>query len=429
MMKMRAKDFSAIFLFLILAVPAICFGSGFYTADQSAKATGLGTANVASVDDASAAYFNPAALADLDGAHLMSGVTVYDISGRFKSDNGPDDELENALIPLPYLHAAYKTSEKSAIGLAVVSDFGLATDWEDDWDGRFITGATYADSMAITVNPVFAYEISPRISVAAGPVLRYFSFDLQNQVPNLLGGYGIGPAVAETGSQVEGEAWGYGFSVALKARLTESIEFGVSYRSKTEHTLSGDFTIDDQGVNGYTNCPIEAEVTLPAYADIGLSWHRDRWTVSAAVLWTQWSAYDELKVTFGQTQGIAGLNQADGYSMSTRWDDTWTYKLGVEYALNPTWSLRSGIIYDPTPVPDDTLDPLVPVGDRLDFTFGLGFYRGAWHIDAAYLLVTSEDRRFDNANGDFSDWGMATVSGEFEDFVTHALAISASYRF
>jgi long-chain fatty acid transport protein len=426
---MKPRFLPAILLILFLATPAICFGSGFYTADQSARATGLGTANVASVDDASAAYFNPAALADLDGAHLMSGVTVYDISGRFKSDNGADAELEDGPIPLPYLHAAVKTSEKSAIGIAVVSDFGLATDWEDDWEGRFITGGTYADSMAITVNPVFACKLSPRWRVAAGPVLRYFSFDLQNQIPNLLGAYGVGPAVPETGSQVEGDDWGHGFSVALKAQLTDAVHFGVSYRSKTKHTLSGDFTVDDQGVNGYTNCPIKAEVTLPAYADIGLSWHRGRWTVSAAALWTQWSAYDELRVTFAHPQGVAGLNPTDGYAMTTRWDDTWTYKLGVEYALNPTWRLRSGIIYDPTPVPDDTLDPLVPVGDRLDFTFGLGFDKGAWHVDAAYLLVTSENRRFDNANGDFSDWGMPTVSGEFEDFVTHALEISASYRF
>lgn len=71
-------------------------------------------------------------------------------------------------------------------------------------------------------------------------------------------------------------------------------------------------------------------------------------------------------------------------------------------------------------------DPLVPVGDRLDFTFGLGFDKGAWYFDAAYLLVINEDRRFDNTNGDLGDWGMETGSGEFEDFVTHALAISAS---
>ncbi|BBO76662.1 hypothetical protein DSCW_40790 [Desulfosarcina widdelii] len=115
--------------------------------------------------------------------------------------------------------------------------------------------------------------------------------------------------------------------------------------------------------------------------------------------------------------------------MSTRWDGTWTYKLGVASALNPTWSLFSGIICDPRPTPDDTPDPLVPAGDRLDFTFGLGFDRRAWHIDAAYLLVTSENCRFDSTNSEFSDWGMSTVSGELEDFVTHALAIRVNYRF
>ena len=429
---MRRHAIISILLLTLSTIAANALGSGFYSGDQSAAATGMATAVVASVNDASAVYFNPAALTELEGARVMGGVTVYDMSGQFNSDDGTSTELENSPIPLPHLYASWKASQKLAFGLGVFSDFGLATDWQDDWSGRFILGSTYAESMAVNFNPVIAYAINPRLSVAAGPVIRYFRFDLQNQIPNLLGGLGIGSSPAETpetGSRVEGDDWAYGFNLALKASLTDSIQVGISYRSETNHSLSGDFSLDDEGINGYTDASMEADVTLPAYADVGVAWQIDKWTLAAGVLWTQWSSYDALRITFDQPQGVAGINLTEGYSVQTRWEDTWSCKLGVAYELNRHWNLRTGIIYDPTPVPDDTLDPLVPVGDRLDVTCGIGYNNGPLHVGVAYLLVTSESRRFDNEIGDLGDWGLPGVTGEFDEFTTHALALSASYRF
>jgi hypothetical protein len=99
---------------------------------------------------------------ELEGARVMGGVTVYDVSGTFNSDDGTSADLENSPIPLPHLYASWKAGQKLAVGLGVFSDFGLATDWQDDWSGRFILGSTYAESMAVNLNPVVAYAIIPR---------------------------------------------------------------------------------------------------------------------------------------------------------------------------------------------------------------------------------------------------------------------------
>lgn len=426
---MKRTIVAAVCLALLVLTSSSASGSGFYTSDLGARSTAMGAASVASVDDASAAYFNPAALTGLDGINVSGGVTVYDVSGEFKSDSGETARLEDSLIPLPHVYVSGKAGDRVALGFAVFSDFGLATDWEDDWQGRFLLGSTYAESLTVNLNPVVAYQVTPALSVAAGPVARYFSVDLQNQMPNLLGGFGIGPsplAVSETGSRIEGDDWSYGYTVALKARLTEALDLGVSYRSKTDHTLSGDFKIDDDGVNGYTDASIDVEATLPAYADIGLSWHRNKWTLAVGVLWTQWSSYDELGFAFDRLQGVPGINQTGGSSVVTDWEDTWSWKLGAEYAPVPDWRLRAGLIFDPSPVPDATLDPLVPVGDRLDFTLGLGYSKGPLKVDLAYLLITSEDRSFQTSG---AEAGLPDISGDFERFVTHALSVSASYRF
>ena len=423
--KLAAVLISALFFL----VPAQTWASGFFTSDQGAKTTSMGAATVACIDDATAVYFNPAALTEMDGVEAAMGFTTYYITGKFKSDSGADASLDEGLAALPHFYARAKVTDRLAFGLATYSDFGLQTDWEDNWEGRFMTGATFGETQTISINPVVAWKVSPALSIAAGPVIRYMSVDLKNRVPNLLGALGILPAVAETGMEIEGDDWAYGYSLALMAHLTDRLSLGVTYKSETRHNLTGDFSIDDDGLNGYSDTSVTARITLPAYADIGLAWTQGKWTLAGAVLWTQWSSYDQLSVNFGTTQGVPGVNAVDGMTMKTRWDDTFTFKLGAEYALTPQWDLRCGVLYDPSPVPDDTLDPLVPTGDRLDFTLGFGYTRGALKVDVAYLLINDEGRRFDNAVGDFTAWGMSRITGEFDDFTTHALAVSVSYSF
>ncbi len=63
-------------------------------------------------------------------------------------------------------YITHKFNDKVSAGLGVFNPFGLATEWPDNWVGRYIT--TKAEMTTYNINPVFSLQITPEISVAAG---------------------------------------------------------------------------------------------------------------------------------------------------------------------------------------------------------------------------------------------------------------------
>ena len=52
------------------------------------------------------------------------------------------------------------------------------------------------------------------------------------------------------------------------------------------------------------------------------------------------------------------------------WRDSWRVSVGGSYQLNPSPILRSGIMYDETPVPDSTRAPRLADADRILIAVG-----------------------------------------------------------
>ncbi len=94
--------------------------------------------------------------------------------------------------------------------------------------------------------------------------------------------------------------------------------------------------------------------------------------------------------------------------------------------VNKIVDLRAGLVFDESPIPDQTLDVLVPSGDRWLFTAGLGVHCNKWTCDFAYNFLFDEDRTFNNDAG-VSPAGALT--GEFKDIYAHIFGINVSYKF
>ncbi len=425
----------------LVAVLSVCIvsflsvsvhGSGFYNSEHGNKAIGMGGAFVSVADDPTAVYYNPAGIVQLDGVQTAAGVSVFSLSGDFKSDSGNNASLESTVEVIPNAYLTYKMNEKWSLGLGTFTDFGLVTDWEDDWEGRFIIGGTYAETKTHTINPVVAYGINDRISISAGVYAKYIEVELRNRIPNLLGGLGIGPSpvdVPESESTLDGDDWSYGFNLGFLAKIADHWQVGLAYRSQVDYTICGQFAVADPGVNGYSSTNSTADLSLPAYANVGVSWSNEKWTFAGEMLWTQWSTYDKLEAKFETSQGVPGINEVDGISSNKDWNDTFSWRLGFQYGINANWQVRGGIIYDPSPIPDETVDPMVPSGGRIDYSIGLGYSKGPLTIDASYLLVTDEGRTFNNEVGDLTAIGQGQVTGEFENFYVHVIGATLTYRF
>jgi len=98
-------------------------------------------------------------------------------------------------------------------------------------------------------------------------------------------------------------------------------------------------------------------------------------------------------------------------------------RVGIEYLLNDTWAFRFGYVYDQSPIPDDTLDFMVPADDRNMFNFGLGYSYKNFTVDGAYTYLILDDRDVSANSGIYRD------AGELHDGHAHMFSLSLTYRF
>ena len=106
------------------------------------------------------------------------------------------------------------------------------------------------------------------------------------------------------------------------------------------------------------------------------------------------------------------------------WEDAWAYRFGVQYSVLHWLDLRAGFVYDEKAVPDETLSPLLPSGDRQLYTFGASGHYKSLTLDFAYNYLVDENRTWNNEKGDPSLLQAATgvisrVTGEFKDGSAH----------
>jgi long-chain fatty acid transport protein len=226
-------------------------------------------------------------------------------------------------------------------------------------------------------------------------------------------------------------AWGYNFGLLLKP--TPNSRVGFSYRSPfTVHiknadaditNISGDVIAFPLGpipggtVPGTTPGVVKppsapaagnsygtkasTKLNLPATATLGMAYNWDRLTVEADIDWTFWSSWKRLDIDI-QDQGalVADINS------NRQWEDVAAFRIGAEYRVTDPLALRVGFVYDPTPVPAETMDAFIPDADRLNYMVGAGYKFGNWTIDGAFMYVDKQDRTVNNqTSGPFPSYG------------------------
>jgi long-chain fatty acid transport protein len=434
----RLATLLCLFLGLIATNAA---GSGFGVFTQGARGMGQANAVVAHPVGPSSLYFNPALLPEISGTQLEAGTTLVVTDRTFSptSANGQssDSEEPNHFPSSFYLTHSYANG--IATGLGVNFPFGLSTEWSDSWDGRFI--ATKSKVFTSNINPVVAWQSTPRLALAAGLDLMYLDAELQRRINTTAVGFianppgGLGP-LGEINQKFTGNDWGVGYNLGLHLKLMDNLAFGAIYRSKVDMTVTGTtgFNIPaDAAAFGldafFPNTGGKADITLPAQAAFGLAWTAtDKLTLEAGARWENWSAFNELRIKFDQPV----LNQTE-FTTPRDWDDTWAFNIGGEYQLNETITLLAGYLYGDNPVPDSTFDPSIPDADSQVMTLGTLISSGSWDLALAYGYEHHKDRSKNNAIADPLDPGAATYPASAASGVysadSHLFALSVGYRF
>ncbi len=408
---------------VLLAFSSLCaastaYGSGFGIFTQGASALGQADAVVAHTDEPSAIFFNPALINDLPGTQMEIGTTLIFPSREFKSDlTGSTSEGEDTMYYPSTFFLSHSFNDKVSAGLGVFNPFGLGTEWDDDWEGRYI--ATKSEITTYTVNPILSYRITPRVSFAAGVDFLWFDTTLKKRIS--LADYGL----PDAGQKFSGDGNGIGYNLGILINISDNISLGASYRSEIDVDVDGDasFKLPSPLLSGvFPNTGGETDITLPQQVFAGISYiASDQLTLEAGLRWEDWSSFKELTIDLDQP--IAGQTSI---TEPKNWDSTYAVNIGAKYKLNKVVSLLAGYLYSENPVPDTTFEPSVPDSDTHLFCVGTDMKFKKFKIAMSYAYQRQEDRNKNNFVGGKDP--SRSANGRYETEL-HLLGISLAYRF
>lgn len=383
------------------AASGSAMASGYALREQSTVAFGNAFAgSAAAAEDPSFMFFNPAGLTRLPGNQVVVGGSMVMPDSHFKNGeastargvglsggDGGNDVASDALVPVFYaqwdIQQTFDLDENVKFGLGVNVPFGLESDYANGWMGRYY--ALHSRLSSISINPVVAYEVIDGLSIAAGPQFQYTDARLTNAIDFGSIAQASGPPLsrlARPGQQdgrstVDGDDWGYGYSLGVLYEPWKGTRFGAAFRSSIDHNLRGnaDFRLDSAGVGqlisartgAFTNTGAQAKIETPWAATFGF-YHEldDQWALMGTVERTGWSAFKDLTVKF------ANPAQPDSVTDNS-WNDSWFGALGVTYRPREDWTLRCGGAWDESPTPSGKATPRIPADGRAWLAFGVGY--------------------------------------------------------
>jgi long-chain fatty acid transport protein len=380
----------------LLSLPASAVhASSFALIEQSVS--GMGSAYAigsAGIDDASTLFFNPAGMSRLPGSNLSAGLQIVNsrvdidatanyiplaggspifVSGTTNPNSSLDTDL-TAAVPAGYITHQY--NDKLWAGFAVNAHFGLETDYNNSWVGRY--HANKSELLTLDFNPSVAFKVNDTTTLALGVSAMYADGRLSNVLDaGLSGGF---PGAADLDAVLKGDDWGFGFNAGLLFEPSDSTRLGLHYRHKIDLDISGSIY-----VTGLPALGAELPITLPGSLSASV-YHalNDQWAVMADWTRTDWSQVQSLDIALSN-----GSHRFNAW----RYDDSNRYSLGTEYKHSSDWTFRAGVALDETPVPNDAdRSPVVPDADRTWLALGATHrYSPDITIDFAYAHLFVDD--------------------------------------
>ncbi len=370
------------------------FASGFALNEQSVSGMGTGYAGrSSSAEDASTVVGNPAGMSKLKREEISLGVAAIDASTDIKHTSGqPRSTNDGDMVPATFVPMGYYVKpidDHWAFGLGVYAPFGLITDYEKTFQGRY-----YGDKSkvsVITVQPTISYKINDYVAVGFGPTFNHIKGELTSALQ-------LNPAGTNDGkARINGQDNAWGYTAGILVTPIESTQVGLTYHSKVTYKLEGNTKYSGANpVFAVNGGKYDASLGLdtPESVDFSVT-HKlnDDWTLYGGSTWTRWSRLKDITV---QNEGVpAALGGNSGslgrISEQENWHNTWAYAIGAAYRVNKQWVLRGGLSADQAPTNNVNRSVRIPTGDRRVISLGAGYSpTDNVTIDVAYSYLKEE---------------------------------------
>ena len=406
-------------------MPGSLFANGLRVVSQDALATARGEAFAATADNPSAIYYNPAGITQVSGWQSRSGLYGVYFNSTFEPTSGAPNagktyDLENNLAAIPQFFATY-SPENSPLtyGFGIYSPYGGRVIWPQDTGFR--TVAIEGSVTYVTLHPVIAWELGPKLSLGAGVTVNYAKVDIeqgllrkQNPFANRF--------------QFVGDGWMVGYNAGVLWRPIETLSFGAAFRSTTALKADGHTEFQQQPIIPLTELAAQSDYKFPLGVVLGVSYRpTPEWNFEFNADYTDWTSFGT--TTIHQETPPPFPIQQD-ITVKLGWQASWLYEFGVTRYLKDGWQVSAGYVFSENSVPDTYYSPVAADLDRHVFSFGAGHAGPRFGWDVAYQFAYGPPRVVSGStpSAQPAQFAGQTADGTYE-FISHALLISGSIRF
>ena len=472
---MRRYALSA--LWLSCGLPALLTAQGFGIYEQGTCSMGrAGTGVAAPCADGSAMFFNPAGLAGLKGGHATIGVTLLNVDGGFTGDLARQTtDLDDPLLAIPQAYVSYAATPKLGVGVGLFAPYGLETRWPLSFDGRF---AGYKNILrSVYIQPTVAYQVTPWLALGGGLDIVLGKVELNQRldladapVPTSLGvpagtvfgQFGIAPGTDFADTHLEATKTTVTAHWGGLIKVNDKLSIGGRYLMHAKFDYSGNATFTQVPTNlivpadipvapGLTipaGTPVDLFLSLPAPNGLNLFYSvLIPQTVSITItnpdqvvfglaykLEKGWTVFGDYQFTrWGKRFYVVNINFANpllNRVLYERYQNTNGFRVAAEWVKDAKWTLRGGYLYHQGAAPDETVTPLLPEGNRNEFTGGLTVKLASNLTgDFAFQYIKQNDRRGRTREALFNQVPTTGLNTGVYNFHAELFGLSLSYAF
>lgn len=374
--------------------------AGFQIVEHSANGLGRAFAGeAATAENAAVIARNPAAMSRFDKTAISAVLSYVEpevglegtVTNKAAAGEGLPDQFvhyeanEEEFAPsatVPAFYALTPLNEQVHIGLGIFTNFGLSTDYSDDFNAL-----EYGDKTELTtvnINPSLSYKLTEQFSLGLGINAVYADASLSTTTPLY---FNSNPAMQAakipggiTIAQVSGDGWDWGWNVGVLWAPIEGTDLALTYRSGVDIKLKGKMSSIDPRFKRETKSG-SLDLNLPDITELAIN-HQlsDQLSVQASLNYMGWNSFEKLEVDV-DTLGPISLKEEN-------FKNSWRISTGITYQYNHKWTLRAGLAYDKSPVQDDDRTISIPDSDRKWFSTGASYQLDTGSsIDLAFTYI------------------------------------------
>ena len=412
---------------VLLMLPSTLMANGFRNPEDGAGALGQLGGKTTWLSDPSAVVHNPANLSEQDAAAQVGVNWVYG-SVEFESTFGGTWETEGAgelALPSVFITIPLNKDNGLTAGLGIHSPYGQFTEWPKDVPFAY-TSPYYAEMSTINVTPAVGLKLTDSVSIGAGLDIMQSTLTFKQSVPwGLIFGE---PGVPDAQADLEADGLGVGAHAGLTLRVSEKQRLAITLRSPMDIQHDGDARINYipeaaasipelQSLARHSR--FRSEIHYPTQLGLGYGAQlTEKLRIGLDLEWLEFSRQKNLVIDLGRNQPLMSDK-----SIAQNWQDTITFALGGAYKLSEPLELRASYKFMESPIPEDTMSPILVEGDQHMFSIGAGYKTERFTLDLAYVLGINEDITLYRLVSDPS------MDGQYETSTSHLVSLTGTFPF